>query len=114
MRSRDRTPRPRQLGDYRVRRLPSGVAPPAPVPAATLAEETLIVLALSLLASAVFAIISLATAPVRGISVVATNQSPVFASQLAQFVFGLAPVWLVFYLVRRNGEGLAAIGLAFD
>jgi uncharacterized protein len=97
-----------------VRRLPSGVAPPAPLPAATLAEETLIVLALSLLASATFAVISLATAPVRGVSVAAANQSPVFASQLAELVFGLAPVWLVIYLVRRNGEGRAAIGLAWD
>ena len=71
-------------------------------------------LALSLLASAIFSVISLATAPVRGVSVAAASQAPVFATQLAQFVFGLAPVWLVVYLVRRNGEGLAAIGLAWD
>ena len=72
------------------------------------------VLSLSLLASSVFAIISLATAPVAGIVVAAANQSPVFVEQLAQFLFGLAPVWLVVYLVRRNGEGLGAIGLIWD
>jgi membrane protease YdiL (CAAX protease family) len=77
-------------------------------------EELLIVLSLSLLASAVFAIISLSTAPVSGVVVAAADQSPVFARQLAGFVFGLAPVWLVIYLVRRNGEGLGAIGLDWD
>jgi membrane protease YdiL (CAAX protease family) len=84
------------------------------LPTGTLAEETLVVLSLSLLASAVFAVISLATAPVSGVTVAAANQSPVFAEQLARFVFGLAPVWLVLYLLRRNGEGVASIGLAWD
>ncbi len=88
--------------------------PSPPLPARALAEETAIVLSLSLLASAVFAIISLATAPVRGVSVAAASQDPVFAQQLAQLLFGLAPVWLVVYLVRRNGEGLSAIGLSWD
>ena len=71
-------------------------------------------LSLSLLASAVFAIISISTAPVRGVTVAAANQSPVFAEQLARFAFGLAPVWLVAFLLRRNGEGAATIGLAWD
>jgi uncharacterized protein len=72
------------------------------------------VLSLSVLASAAFAIISLWTAPVRGVTVAAANQSPVFAEQLARFAFGLAPVWLVVHLLRRNGESAASIGLAAD
>jgi uncharacterized protein len=72
------------------------------------------VLSLSVLASAVLAIISLWTAPVRGVTVAAANQSPVFAEQMARFAFGLAPVWLVVHLLRRNGESAASIGLAAD
>ncbi len=79
----------------------------------TLQEEVLVVLWLSLLASAVFAIINLTSAPVKGQTVFAVPQVG-FATQLADFVFGLAPVWLVLFLVRRNGEGLAAIGMAWD
>ncbi|MFB3739603.1 MAG: CPBP family intramembrane glutamic endopeptidase [Candidatus Velamenicoccus archaeovorus] len=73
-------------------------------------EEVLVVLSLSLLASAVYAIISIASAPVKGVTVSVVPPVP-FPTQLANFVFGLAPVWLVVYLVRRNGEGAAAIGL---
>jgi membrane protease YdiL (CAAX protease family) len=76
-----------------------------------LVEEVLVVLSLSLLANAVFAIIDLLTAPIRGITVYAANQNPLFAVQLASFVFGLAPAWLVVYLVQRSGEGVGAIGL---
>ncbi len=57
-----------------------------------LAEEVLVVLSLSLLASAVDAILSL-------------------ARQLAGIVFALAPVWLVVHLARRSGEGLKPFGL---
>jgi membrane protease YdiL (CAAX protease family) len=74
-------------------------------------EEVLVVLSLSLLASAVFAIIDLLSAPLRGVTVFAANQSTQVAQQIASFVFGLAPAWLVVYLVRRSGEGLGAIGL---
>ncbi len=68
-------------------------------------------LSLSLLASAVFAIIDLVTAPIHGVTVYAANQNPLFAVQLASFAFGLAPAWLVVYLVQRSGEGVGAIGL---
>ena len=88
--------------------------PPAPLPPRQLAEEVLVVLALSLLASAVFAVINLVTAPVAGVTVASVSQDVVFARQLASFAFGLAPVWLVVFLVRRNGEGVGAIGLAWD
>jgi membrane protease YdiL (CAAX protease family) len=76
-----------------------------------LVEEVLVVLSLSLLASAVFAIIDLVTAPISGVRVYAANQNPLFAVQVASFVFGLAPAWLVVYLVQRSGEGVGAIGL---
>jgi uncharacterized protein len=76
-----------------------------------LLEEVLVVLSLSLLASAVFAIIDLLSAPLRGVTVYAADQSTQVAQQIASFVFGLAPAWLVVYLVRRSGEGVGAIGL---
>jgi membrane protease YdiL (CAAX protease family) len=89
-------------------------APTPPLPRRTLAEETLVVLSLSLLASAVFAILSLLEAPVSGIRVASVSQSTQLARQLFGSLFALAPVWLVTYLVRRSGEGLGSIGLAWD
>ncbi|MGQ0670377.1 MAG: CPBP family intramembrane glutamic endopeptidase [Actinomycetota bacterium] len=81
--------------------------------ARTLREEVLVVLSLSLLASAVYAIISLTSAPIEGVKVFVIAQVGL-ATQLANVAFGLAPVWLVVFLVRRSGEGLGAIGLARD
>jgi membrane protease YdiL (CAAX protease family) len=72
------------------------------------------VLALSLLASAVFAIIDLLSAPLKGVTVVSVDQNTELAKQVAGIVFGLAPVWLVVHLVRRSGEGAAGIGLSWD
>ena len=90
-------------------------AVPAPtMPRRTLAEETLVVLCLSLLASAVYAIISVLEAPIRGVTVASAPQTTVLARQITGVVFGLAPVWLVVYLVRRSGEGLGSIGLVWD
>jgi len=88
--------------------------PPAPAGRRTLAEEVLVVLALSLLASAVFAILDLLAAPIKGVVVASTDQSNELARQLAGVVFGLAPVALVVHLVRRSGEGPGAIGLEPD
>ena len=88
--------------------------PPAPSDRRTLTEEVVVVLMLSLLASAVDAIISLLEAPLAGTIVASANQSSMLARQLAGIVFGLAPVLLVAHLVRRSGEGLAGIGLATD
>ena len=89
-------------------------APPATVPGRTIAEETLVVLSLSLLASAVYAVISVLEAPIKGVTVGSVSQTTVLARQLAGVTFGLAPVWLVVYLVRRSGEGLGSIGLGWD
>jgi membrane protease YdiL (CAAX protease family) len=85
-----------------------------PLPRRTLAEETVIVLSLSLLASAVFAILSLLEAPLRGVTVASVSQRPELARQVFSTLFALAPVWLVVYLVRRSGEGLDGIGLRWD
>src|SRR5881392_4200146 len=85
----------------------------APLPARTLREELLVVLSLSLLASAAFAIVSLLSGPVKGATVAVYPQVGL-ATQLLDIAFSLAPVWLVIYLVRRNGEGPHAIGLALD
>ena len=88
--------------------------PASPLPRRTLAEETLVVLSLSLLASAVFAILSLLEAPLRGFTTYSVSQSTQLARQVFGSLFALAPVWLVTYLVRRSGEGMGSIGLAWD
>jgi membrane protease YdiL (CAAX protease family) len=85
-----------------------------PLPRRTLAEETLVVLSLSLLASAVFAILTLFEFPVEGARVASVSQSTMLARQVLGSLFGLAPVWLVVYLVRRSGEGIRVLGLRAD
>jgi membrane protease YdiL (CAAX protease family) len=80
----------------------------------TIRDEVVVVLMLSLLASAVYAIIDLLSAPIAGVYVAAADQSSLFAKQVAGFVFGLAPVFLVLHRVRRSGEGSRGIGLDGD
>lgn len=95
--------------------MPSAERLPTPsLPRRTLVEEIFVVLSLSLLASAVFAVIRLLEQPISGVAVASVNQSTLLPRQVFGVVFGLAPAWLVVYLVRRNGEGLGAIGLSFD
>ncbi len=72
------------------------------------------VLALSLLASAVYAVLSLLSDPLTGIRVASVNQSNELARQIVGIAFSLAPVWLVLHLLRRSGEGGGAIGLAWE
>jgi membrane protease YdiL (CAAX protease family) len=92
-------------------------APPAtPLPGATLdrrtlAEEVAVVLALSLLHSAVDAVLSLLEAPVSRNVAVALFPSFDLARQLISIVFALAPVALVLHLIRRSGEGWEPFGL---
>jgi uncharacterized protein len=88
--------------------------PPPPADPRTLAEEVLVVLALSVLARAAYAILSLLEAPIAGVVVAAADQSNAFVRQILGFVFGLAPALLVMHLVRRSGEGLVVIGLQVD
>jgi membrane protease YdiL (CAAX protease family) len=85
--------------------------PAAPADRRTLVEEVLVVLALSLLASAAYAVLDLLSAPISGVIVAAADQSNEFTRQVLDFVFGLAPFLLVLHLVRRDGEGLVGIGL---
>jgi len=88
--------------------------PPPPADRRTLYEEMLAVLAVSLLASAAYAIVSILTTPVKGTVAYASDQNPLFANQFLGFVFGLAPAFLVVHLVRRDHEGVASIGLSWD
>ena len=85
--------------------------PPPPADRRTLVEEVLVVLSLSVLSGAAYAILSLIEEPLSGIVVAAANPSNAFARQVLGFVFGVAPAFLVLHLVRRSGEGAAAIGL---
>ncbi len=93
---------------------PDGSVPPAPLDRRTLIEEILVVLSLSVLSRAAFAILSLIEAPIAGVVVAAADQSNAFARQLLGFVFGLAPAFLVVHLVRRSGEGVSVVGLDTD
>ena len=54
-----------------------------------------------LLASAVFAVLSLLEEPLRGVTVASVSQSTQLARQVFGTLFSLAPVWLVVYRVRR-------------
>lgn len=90
-------------------------APPPLAPRRTLAEELVLVLSLSLLASAAYAILSFTAAPVNASrSVAVIPQTPRLAAQLVPIAVAVVPVWLVFYLLRRNGERPTVIGMEFD
>src|SRR3972149_6085298 len=78
---------------------------PAPATSAsTLAEEVGVVLALSLVGSAVYAVIDLFEAPVAGVYTFSFPQVNL-ARQLAGTILDLAPVWLVPPPARRGGAG---------
>jgi membrane protease YdiL (CAAX protease family) len=77
----------------------------------TLGEEVLVVLSLSLLHSAVLAVLTLFEAPVSPGVVVAVFPSVDLARQIVSIVFGLAPVALVAHLIRRSDEGWTPFGL---
>jgi len=77
-------------------------------------EEIGVVLTLSFLPSAVYAIRSLLREPIAGVIVSSANRSEDFLDQLLPFLFGLAPVWLVVHLARRSGEGMRAFGFSKD
>jgi membrane protease YdiL (CAAX protease family) len=94
---------------------PGTEVPPFPTPRVrrALGEELAIVLSLTFLASAVFAIIDLLSAPLAGITVTLYGNVGL-ATQLTSIVFALAPVALVVYLARRNAEGIRAFGLGTE
>jgi membrane protease YdiL (CAAX protease family) len=85
-------------------------APPAAPPRRVLRDEVLLVLGLSLAASAVYALVDLLSAPLRGVV------APLFADvglvyQLLNIGFSLVPVLLVLHFLGRSGESAASIGL---
>lgn len=84
--------------------------PPTRADPRTLREEILVVLSLSLLASAVYAVLDLLAAPIKGVTAFAFPQVDL-ARQMVDLAFALAPVWLVFHLLHRDGDTSAAIGL---
>src|SRR6266542_1919166 len=87
-------------------------APTGPVlpPRGVLRDEVLLVLGLSLAASAVYALVDLLSAPIRGVS------APLFANtaliyQLLDVATSLVPVLLVLHFLGRSRESAASIGL---
>jgi membrane protease YdiL (CAAX protease family) len=95
---------------------PNDPAAPTLAPAGrrTLAEEVLLVLSLSLLPSAVDAVLSYFQAPVnRRVAVALYPSFPQFAflRELLAVLFSIPPAWLVVHLARRSREGLDAFGL---
>ena len=74
-------------------------------------EEVVIVLALSLLPSAIYALITLFEAPIAGVTVRAAFDNVDVVRQVVNVVFGLAPVALVLHIGRRSAEGLSPFGL---
>jgi membrane protease YdiL (CAAX protease family) len=84
---------------------------PAKAPARrVLRDEVLLVLGLSLAASALYALVDLLSAPIRGV------EAPLFANvglvyQLLNIATSLVPVLLVLHLLGRSGESAASIGL---
>jgi membrane protease YdiL (CAAX protease family) len=92
----------------------AGPAPGLPAPALpgrrVLRDEVVLVLALSLAASALYAIVDILSAPIRGV------EAPLFADvglvyQLLNLATSLVPVALVLHLLHRSGESAASIGL---
>jgi membrane protease YdiL (CAAX protease family) len=75
-----------------------------------LRDEVALVLALSLAASALYAIVDILSAPIRGV------EAPLFADvglvyQLLNLATSIVPVLLVLHLLHRDGESAASIGL---
>jgi membrane protease YdiL (CAAX protease family) len=93
--------------DVSVRRAPDQAVPPGrPV----LRDEVLLVLGLSLAASAAYALVDLLSAPLRGV------ERALFADvglvyQLLNIATSLVPVLLCLHFLRRSGESAASIGL---
>jgi membrane protease YdiL (CAAX protease family) len=85
--------------------------PPAELPPrGVLGQEVLLVLGLSLAASAAYALLSLVSAPIRGVSAPLFSRAGL-AYQLLDVATSLVPVALVAHFLARSGESLAGIGL---
>jgi membrane protease YdiL (CAAX protease family) len=75
-----------------------------------LRDEVLLVLGLSLAASAVYALVDLLSAPLRGV-VTSLFADVGLVYQLLNIGFSLVPVLLVLHFLGRSGESAASIGL---
>jgi membrane protease YdiL (CAAX protease family) len=85
-------------------------ARPRRPPRRVLRDEVLLVLGLSLAASAAYAVLDLLSAPLRGVA------APLYANvglvyQLLDLATSLVPVLLVLHFLGRSGESAASIGL---
>jgi membrane protease YdiL (CAAX protease family) len=85
-------------------------SPPALPGRPVLRDEVALVLALSLAASALYAIVDILSAPIRGV------EAPLFADvgliyQLLNLATSAVPVFLVLHFLGRSGESPASIGL---
>jgi membrane protease YdiL (CAAX protease family) len=96
-------------GDRRAatEQLPAGPVLP---PRGVLRDEVLLVLGLSLGASAAYALVDLLSAPIKGVA------APLYANaalvyQLLDLATSLVPVLLVLHFLGRSGESAASIGL---
>ena len=79
-------------------------------PPRVLRDEVLLVLGLSLVASAAYALVDLLSAPIRGVA------APLYANaalvyQLLDIATSLVPVLLAFHFLGRSRESAASIGL---
>jgi membrane protease YdiL (CAAX protease family) len=91
-------------------RLPGSRVPPGLPGRRVLRDEVALVLALSLAASALYAIVDILSAPIRGV------EAPLFADvglvyQLLNLATSIVPVLLVVHFLHRDGESAASIGL---
>jgi membrane protease YdiL (CAAX protease family) len=85
--------------------------PPAGEPSRRLLrDEVLLVLGLSLAASAAYALVSLLTAPIRGVAAPLFSNAAL-AYQLLDIATSLVPVLLALHFLGRSGESAASIGL---
>ncbi len=75
-----------------------------------LAREVLLVLGLSLAASAAYSLVNLLSAPIRGVTAPLFSNAAL-AYQLLDIATSLVPVALVVHFLGRSGESLASIGL---
>jgi membrane protease YdiL (CAAX protease family) len=79
-------------------------------PPGILRDEVLLVLGLSLAASAAYALVSLLSAPIRGVAAPLFSNAAL-AYQLLDIATSLVPVLLALHFLARSGEPAASIGL---
>lgn len=87
---------------------------PMPTPAKLLRQEVWLVLGLSLLPSALYALLSLAESPIRGTQVSLNTALFTWSDgvrQLLSIIVGIVPVLLVGHVLMRNEETWADIGI---